>query len=150
MPANAIAVAVDEPAAAIPIGLPALCQMAFDGDDLAPVWNKLVHRVRAQPGDAAALLDLSTIAQLQGRPQDHRALQAAALKLQRVYRRPPAIETGRPLKLLAFMAPGDFMANTPLEFMLEGSGIALDMMYVVPGTALAGSARARRRHGGDR
>ena len=136
MSANAFAVAVDEPVAAIPIGLPALCQMAFDGHDLAPVWNKLVHRVRARPGDAAALLDLSVIAQLQGRPQDSRELQAAALKLQRVYRRPPAVETQQPLKLLAFMAPGDFMANTPLEFMLEGSSIALDMMYVVPGAPL--------------
>ena len=136
MSANAFAVAVDEPVAAIPIGLPALCQMAFDGHDLAPVWNKLVHRVRARPGDAAALLDLSVIAQLQGRPQDSRELQAAALKLQRVYRRPPAVETQRPLKLLAFMAPGDFMANTPLEFMLEGSSIVLDMMYVVPDAPL--------------
>ncbi len=121
---------------AIPIGLPALCQMAFDGHDLAPVWNTLVHRVRAEPGDAAALLDLSTIAQLQGRPQDRLALQSAALKLQRVYRRPAAVDAERPLHLLAFMAPGDFMANTPLEFMLEGSSIVLDMMYVVPGTDL--------------
>jgi len=110
--------------------------MAFDGADLAPVWNSLVLRVRAQPGDAAALLDLSTIAQLQGRPQDRRALQAAALKLQCVYRRPAAVNAQRPLRLLAFMAPGDFMANTPLEFMLEGSSIVLDMMYVVPGTVL--------------
>ena len=54
----------------VPIGLPALCKMAFDGLDLAPVWNDLVLRVQAQPDDAAALLDLSTIAQLQGRPQD--------------------------------------------------------------------------------
>jgi hypothetical protein len=38
--------------------------------------------------------------------------------------------------LLAFVAPGDFMANTPLEFMLEGSSIVLDMMYVVPGASL--------------
>ncbi|HZL39201.1 MAG TPA: hypothetical protein VFC45_02855 [Pseudolabrys sp.] len=121
---------------ATPIGLPALCQMAFDGLDLAPVWNALVHRVTAQPGDAAALLDLSTIAQLQGRPGDRSELQAAALKLQRVYRRPAAVNTDRPLRLLAFMAPGDFMANTPLEFMLEGSSIVLDMMYVVPGTTL--------------
>ncbi len=121
---------------ATPIGLPALCQMAFDGLDLAPVWNSLVHRIKAQPGDAAALLDLSTIAQLQGRPADRSELQAAALKLQRVYRRPAAIAADRPLRLLAFMAPGDFMANTPLEFMLEGSSIVLDMMYVVPGTAL--------------
>jgi hypothetical protein len=47
-----------------------------------------VHRVRAAPDDAAALLDLSTIAQLQGRPRDRIELQAAALKLLRVYRRP--------------------------------------------------------------
>ncbi len=61
---------------------------------------------------------------------------SAALKLQRVYRRPAAVGADRPLKLLAFMAPGDFMANTPLEFMLEGSSIVLDMMYVVPGAPL--------------
>jgi len=126
----------DEQYPATPIGLPALCKMAFDGLDLAPVWNKLIHRVNAQSDDAAALLDLSTIAQLQGRPQDRQELQAAALKLQQVYRRPAAIAAPRPLKLLAFMAPGDFMANTPLEFMLEGSSIVLDMMYVVPGMVL--------------
>jgi len=122
--------------AATPIGLPALCKMAFDGLDLAPVWNDLVHRVRAKPDDAAALLDLSTIAQLQGRPEDRRELQLAALNLQRIYRRPAEAVGERPLKLLAFMAPGDFMANTPLEFMLEGSSITLDMMYVVPGMTL--------------
>ena len=121
---------------ATPIGLPTLCKMAFDGLDLAPVWNTLVHRVTEKPGDAAALLDLSIIAQLQGRPQDRRALQSAALKLQRIYRRPAAVNAGRPLRLRAFMAPGDFMANTPLEFMLEGSSIVLDMMYVVPGSVL--------------
>jgi hypothetical protein len=121
---------------ATPMGLPALCKMAFDGLDLAPVWNELVLRVRAAPGDAAALLDLSAIAQLQGRPHDRVELQAAALKLRRVYRRPAAVDSARPLRLLAFMAPGDFMANTPLEFMLDGSSIVLDMMYVVPGMAL--------------
>ena len=80
---------------ATPIGLPTLCKMAFDGLDLAPVWNTLVHRVTEKPGDAAALLDLSIIAQLQGRPQDRRALQSAALKLQRIYRRPAAVNAGQ-------------------------------------------------------
>jgi hypothetical protein len=127
---------VDEEYPPTPIGLPALCKMAFDGLDLAPIWNKLVHRITSQPDDAAALLDLSAIAQLQGRPQDRAALQSAALKLRQVYRRPPAVAADRPLKLLAFMAPGDFMANTPLEFMLEGSNIVLDMMYVVPNLPL--------------
>jgi hypothetical protein len=122
--------------AVTPIGLPTLCKMAFDGLDLAPVWNALVQRATADPRDAAALLDLSAIAQLQGRPRDRLALQSAALELRRVYRRPPAVDAERPLRLLAFMAPGDFMVNTPLEFMLEGSSIMLDMMYVVPGTLL--------------
>ena len=126
----------DAPSPPMPIGLARLCQLAFDGLDLAPVWNQLVHRVKAEPADAAALLDLSTIAQLQGRPNDRMALQAAALKLQRVYRQPAADAAKRPLRLLAFMAPGNFMANTPLEFMLEGSNVTLDMMYVVPGTPL--------------
>jgi glutathione synthase/RimK-type ligase-like ATP-grasp enzyme len=31
------------------------------------------------------------------------------------------------------MAPGDFMANAPLEFLLEGSNVTLDLLYVVPG-----------------
>jgi glutathione synthase/RimK-type ligase-like ATP-grasp enzyme len=121
---------------ATPIGLPMLAKMAFDGIDLAPLWNELVRRVTERPGDAAALLDLSTIAHLQGRPHDRLALQSAALELQRVYRQPPDVAAERPLRLLAFMAPGDFMANMPLEFMLEGSSVVLDMVYVLPGVPL--------------
>ena len=52
------------------IGLPTLAKLAFDGGDLAPLWNELVLRARKNPNDAAALMDLSTIAQLQGRPDD--------------------------------------------------------------------------------
>jgi hypothetical protein len=112
------------------IGLPTLAKLAFDGCDLAPVWNELVLRVQADPHDACALTDLSTIAQLQGRPDDRLALQAMALKLARVFHQPPALASARPLRLLALMAPGDFMANIPIEFMLHGSDIALDMLYV--------------------
>jgi hypothetical protein len=121
---------VDTDAAPALIGLPRLAKLAFDGCDLAPVWNELVLRVRDNPNDATALMDLSTIAQLQGRPGDRLALQAMALKLSRLYRQPPALAAARPLRLLALMAPGDFMANIPIEFMLDGSDIALDMLYV--------------------
>jgi hypothetical protein len=134
MSTNANFAVANEHYPATPIGLAVLCKMAFDGLDLPPVWNRQVLRVKALPDAAAALLDLSTIAQPQGRPEDRQELQAAALKLQWVYRRPAAIDAQRPLRLLAFMAPGDLMANTPLEFMLEGSSIVLDMMYVAPGT----------------
>ena len=115
------------------IGLPTLAKLAFDGCDLAPVWNELVLRVNDDPNDAAALMDLSTIAQLQGRPEDRLALQAMALKLKRLFHQPPAMASARPLRLLALMAPGDFMANVPIEFMLDGADIALDMLYVDAG-----------------
>jgi hypothetical protein len=154
---------------AVPIGLPTLIKLAFDGIDLAPLWNTLVGRVNDDPRDAAALFDLSTIAHIQGRPNDRAALQAWALELQRLYRQPPAATptqpapstsastrvhspsqtgvnaltdalcgggTGRGIRLLAFMAPGDFMANMPIGFLLEGSSVTLDMVYVVPGLPL--------------
>src|SRR5258708_3998863 len=96
-------------APAVPIGLPALIKMAFDGVELAPIWNALVGRAKDDPQDAAALLDLSMIAHIQGRPDDRSMLQAWALELQRLYRQPPLAAAAEPIRLLAFMAPGDFM-----------------------------------------
>jgi hypothetical protein len=122
-----------------PIGLPTLAKMAFDGIDLAPVWNDLVHSLNDTPEDAAVLLDLSTIAMLQERREDRIALQSLALTLRRIYRHAPAGSMTAPLRVLAFMAPGDFMANLPVEFLLANSSIQLDMMYVVPGMLLPSS-----------
>jgi hypothetical protein len=117
-----------------PIGLARLAKMAFDGVDLGPLWEELSARALAVPPDAAALMDLSIIAMLKER-RDHRlALQARALTLHRRYRQPAAGADGP--RLLAFMAPGDFLANTPVEFMLQGSNVTLDMLYVVPGWPL--------------
>jgi hypothetical protein len=122
----------DQPAT--PIGLARLAKMAFDGIGFGPLCEQLSERALAVPPDPAALMDLSTIAQLTGRPDDRVTLQMQALALQRVYRQPATGADG--LRLLAFMAPGDFLANTPVEFMLQGSGVSLDMLYVVPGRPL--------------
>ena len=118
------------------IGLPILAKMSFDGSSLAPVWNDLIERLREEPADANALLDLSTIALLQGRPSDQLELQAAAFNLQRLFRQRSAPDDNPSLKLLAFMAPGDFMANMPVEFLLHGSNIQLDAIYVSPHTPI--------------
>jgi hypothetical protein len=118
----------------VPIGLARLAKLAFDGEDLAPLADELSARAAAVPPDPAALMDLSTIAQLTGRRDDRLALQMAALSLQRVFRQPGAGASS--LRLLAFMAPGDFLANTPLEFMLPDANVTLDMLYVVPGLPL--------------
>ena len=58
----------------VPIGLPTLVKMAFDGKDWTSIWNALVDRLDSNPDDAAALLDLSTLAHIRGRPDDRPAL----------------------------------------------------------------------------
>jgi len=118
-----------------PMGMRALAKMAFAGTDLAPLRSTLVHRMVMEPENAAVLMDLATIEQLFGNRDDALHLQADALQLSRIFRRPQIGASGAPLRLLAFMAPGDFMANTPLEFLLEGSNVQLDMVYVLPGEA---------------
>ena len=121
---------------AIPIGIPTLVKMAFDGMDLAPTWNALVSRVNENENDAAALIDLSTIALIQGRPNDRVALQNMAFKLRRIYRQPCVSSSPVSLRVLAFMAPGDFMDSMPIEFLLDHSNVTLDMVYVLPGLPL--------------
>jgi hypothetical protein len=117
-----------------PIGLARLAKMAFDGMDLEPLWDALSARALAPVPDAAALMDISTIAMLRSRRDERMALQARALSLHRLYRQPAAGTDG--IRLLAFMAPGDFLANTPVEFMLQGANVTLDMLYIVPGWPL--------------
>jgi glutathione synthase/RimK-type ligase-like ATP-grasp enzyme len=118
------------------IGLARLTRLAFNGDSLEPVRSELARRVRSNPDDATAWLDLSTIAELEGRPNLRRVLQQHALELERVYRQPTSVSD--PIRLLALVAPGDFLANMPIEFMLEGSNIVLITAYVLAEQPLPG------------
>lgn len=114
------------------IGLPALMKMAFSGVDLAPLGARLLARADTHPNDANTLMDLSIILQLRGNREVGLALQAEALKLQPLYRLPAAGGQAK-IRLLAIMGPGDLMENTPLEFLLEGSDVTLDMLYAALG-----------------
>jgi hypothetical protein len=114
------------------IGLASLMTMAFSGIDLAPLGARLIERAQSAPGDANAMLDLSTILQLRESKDIGLAMQAQALQLQQLYRHPASGGTAA-IRLLAILAPGDLMANTPLEFLLQDSDVSLDMLYVVPG-----------------
>jgi hypothetical protein len=119
-----------------PLGNSKLATMALSGTDLAPVWNSLVERVTANPQDAAALLDLATIAYIQGRPNDRKLLRARAFELTRVFRQPPKDDAVKTVRLLAFMSGGHYLANMPIEFLLDGSNVTLDMVFVAPGVPL--------------
>ena len=123
------------------LGLARLMTMAFEGVDLIPIAKQLIERASANAADAEALLDLSTVLQLQGIRDLGLATQAQALQIQRVYEL-PAVR--RPtIRLLAIMAPGDLMTNTPLPFLIEGSDIALTLLYLLPGSAFQPSPPVR-------
>jgi hypothetical protein len=106
----------------------ALSRMVFQQANLAPVWGGLIDKATKDLTDASAVLDLSTLAILTGDMAGGLDLQAQALQRQRVYRRAPAGPAA--LRLLAISAPGDLMANTPIDFLLAGSDIELITLYV--------------------
>ncbi len=120
----------------MPLGIAKLSKLAFDGSDLGPLLGQLLDKYVFEPENAAALMDLSVIEQLRGNLRDGLARQDEALALRRIYRS-PCLAAKPELRLLAFAAPGDVGNNTPLEFMLEGSAIALTTLYVVPGQPLS-------------
>jgi glutathione synthase/RimK-type ligase-like ATP-grasp enzyme len=120
------------------MGLATLMSMAYDGIDLAPLGIELVHRATADPGDATALMDLSTIMQLDFAPDVAMDLQAQALQIRQCYSL-PAAEGREAVRVLALMAPGELMANAPLEFLVQDSDISLEMLYVTPEQPLPAS-----------
>lgn len=109
------------------IGLAALMRMVASGTDL----SHLVNITAYNPNDADMLMGMSIIFQLTGSREMGLELQTKALKLRQLYRQPAANgQTG--IRLLAIMRPGDMMDNTPVDFLLEESDVALDILYVSP------------------
>lgn len=115
------------------VGLPRLMETAFRGLPLAPLGQTLMARAEGDPLDANALMDLSCIARLQGQAALGAQLQAQALVVSRHYTL-PAVGVER-LRVLALMRPGALMDNLPIEFLLHGSDVALDMLYLDPDAA---------------
>lgn len=113
------------------MGLARLMTMAFQDIDLAPLAQQMIARATADEHDANAWMDLSTILLLQGAHDAGLATQGQALQIARRYEL--GASRAPTLRLLALMAPGDLMTNTPLPFLIEGSDIALTLLYVLPG-----------------
>jgi glutathione synthase/RimK-type ligase-like ATP-grasp enzyme len=114
------------------VGQAAWMQAMFDGDDLSQAAAALIKRANNNPMDADALLDLACTLILRGDQQTGLALQAEALQIKRFYQlqfaaRAPA------LRLLVLKAAGNFMANTPIEFLLQHPRISVDVLYVGSG-----------------
>lgn len=117
------------------MGLARVMQMAFDGHDLNPLYNQLHRRIHTDSSDAAAMLDMSLILQLNQQSELAEELQWQALQLQQHYR-VQACPHAPSLRVLALMTPGSVMDNTPIEFLVGNgfpagqTGIQLDLLYV--------------------
>ena len=79
--------------------------------------------------DANALLDLNILLQLRGDTATALALQKEALQITKNFHLKPDNKQ-TPLRLLAFMAEGDLLTNTPFEFLALGAGMDLHLLYI--------------------
>jgi glutathione synthase/RimK-type ligase-like ATP-grasp enzyme len=117
------------------IGFARLTTMAFDGADLRPLRDQIMSKIAAGTADAGEGLDLSLIAQLLGDKPTGLALQAEVLAFHQLFRSPCSVAQPK-LCVLALAAAMDMGGNTPIEFLLEHSGIELLTLYVVDGVEL--------------
>ena len=112
------------------IGMAKLAKMAFDGRDLRPKWTELIAKLLNGTANAGEGIDLSLIAQLLGDKQAGLVIQEEVLRSHRLFRSPCATKNPR-LRVLALAAATDMGSNTPIEFLLEDSGIELMVLYVI-------------------
>src|SRR3979411_849690 len=117
------------------IGFARLTTLAFGGTDLRPLRDQLISKVADGTAGAGEGLDLSLITQLLGDRQTGIAIQAEVLAFHQLFRSPCSAAKPK-LRVLALAADIDMGGNTPIEFLLEDSGIELLTLYVLPGAAL--------------
>lgn len=106
------------------LSLVRLFRLVQSGADL----NALVQQAVSQPEDANLMMSLSMIFSLTGQRDAALELQSKALQRCQLYHVPAS----RPatMRLLVLMRTGDMMDNTPIDFLLEHSSIAMDWLYV--------------------
>jgi hypothetical protein len=112
------------------IGMARLAKMAFDGWDLRPLCRELTAKLLDGTAVAGEGLDLSLIAQLLGDKETGLAVQQEILASHQLFRSPCAANNPR-LRVLALAAATDMGSNTPIEFLLEESGVELMVLYAV-------------------
>src|SRR6202042_2867935 len=125
---------VPRPRCAERIGLVKLTKAAEAGYDLRPLWRRLIARLLDGSIEAGEGLDLALIAQLLGDKEAGLAIQQTILASHQLFRSPCAAKPPH-LRVLALAAATDIGSNTPIEFLLESSGIELTTLYVMPDVA---------------
>ena len=114
------------------VGLAHIMRLAFNGDNLAKITSDLAKRIELNSLDFAAMMDLSVVFQLSAKPEIALQLQSEALQQHQTFelRSNPMNPS---MRVLAIMGPGEIMANTPIEFLVEESDISLSFLYLGEG-----------------
>ena len=118
------------PPAAACLGPARIVAMAYAGEDVSPLLADLTFRARSGLSDPAALFDLATVLQSHGGDlaEQGRIMLTAAAGQNRDFQ--VTHGSGQGLRVLALVTPGDFMANTPIDFLLQGSDAVLILHFV--------------------
>jgi glutathione synthase/RimK-type ligase-like ATP-grasp enzyme len=112
-----------------PLGLATLLRAATAGNDLTPLGEGLLDHAR-QHDDPYALLDLSLVLQMKYEKDAALAVQQQALQITRRYRLKNAQAAQAPVRVLVLKAPGDLMANTPFECLVENADLQIEALYI--------------------
>ena len=122
--------ACDPPAV---IGAAALTTAAFQGAT-ADALAGMIERLDTDP--IARLHDTSIAYQLAFRRAEALGLQAEALAGSQLFRIRRESRSPADIRLLALMAPGDLMVNTPLDFITNYLDVRLDLLFLMPDRGL--------------
>ncbi|MCJ2052407.1 RimK family alpha-L-glutamate ligase [Methylobacterium sp. J-070] len=114
------------------IGQARLIRAAFEGSDMAACAQAIADRAQDGMVGAGAALDLSTILMLLHRPEEALRLQNDVLRDHRHF----TLQSNTPearTRVLVIVTAGDLMANTPIDFLLNDPGFAVEYLFVLPG-----------------
>ncbi len=109
--------------------------MSIAGKNLLPIGQEMMADAAQYPEDANLWMNLSTVMQCLGHREGGLTIQAQALEMQRTYHL-PAHEQPAKLSLLILMVVGDLSANTPLDCLLEHSGVDMTLYFSSPDAPL--------------
>jgi hypothetical protein len=120
-------------------GVADLTDFAFQGRGADEVMARLdaFHDARGAAEDAPArMLDTAIACQLAFRRALGLELMEACLARQQLFRVAAPSMCAKPLRVLALMAPGALMVNTPIDFLTASLDVRLDLLYLLPGQPL--------------
>jgi glutathione synthase/RimK-type ligase-like ATP-grasp enzyme len=112
------------------LGQAAILRQVYEQVDLEPLAAALINRASADVADPGAALDLSTLLLARGGvwAEEGRVMQRAAALAQQSFEVVHGAGSGP--RVLALVTTGDFMANTPIDFLLAGSDAVLIQYFV--------------------